>query len=185
MFNFIRRPIRFILKLSYLVLNRLTWGWYGVVVTTIREFAELRSFESGASIAYYAIFSLVPLIIFLIFILGLFITPAAVEDQVLRLVDEFFPVSNEGIYALVQQNIEILVEQRNSVGILAGVGLLWAGSGVFTSLARNVNRAWHTTAKPLDFFKGRLIAFAMMAALVVIPVVIVYFNNYFEYYCQF
>jgi membrane protein len=168
MLDSIRHLIRYSFKLSYLALNRLTGGWYGVAVTTIREFSELRSFESGASIAYYALFSLLPLIIFLIFILGLFINSQAVEAQVIRFLDEFFPLPNDEVNALVQQNIQMLVEQRNSMGLLAGVGLLWAGSGVFLSLARNVNRAWHTTAKPLDFLKGRLIAFVMMAALVAV-----------------
>lgn len=161
----IRRPIRFLLKLTYAILNRLTGGMYGIVVTTIREFVQHRSLETGASIAYYALFSLFPLIIFLISILGFFIEQERVQAEVFKLVEELFPVPNDAITRLIQQNLQVLVERRNSVSILAAVGLLWAGSNVFTVIARNINRAWHTKAAPLNFLKGRLMAFGMISIL--------------------
>jgi membrane protein len=50
------------------------------------------------------------------------------------------------------------------VGILGLIGLLWSGTGFFTVLARNVNRAW-PEAEPRDFLESRLVAFGMVGIL--------------------
>ena len=107
---------------------------------------ELRSLEAGASIAYYSLFSMIPLIIFLISVLGSFLEQSQVQAEVLRILEGVFPVSQDEVSRLIFQNVEVVVQRRSSVGVVATLALLWAGSNVFTVLARNINGAWHIAA---------------------------------------
>lgn len=43
---------------------------------------------------------------------------------------------------VVAANIEHLLEARQTVGLIALIGLLWSASGVFSAIYRAVNRAW-------------------------------------------
>ena len=165
MLDTIQRAIHFLFKLTYSPLNRLTGGVYGIVVTAVKEFFRQRALEAGASIAYYALFSLFPLVIFLILILSFFIHSERVQVEVLVFIESLFPVPNEAISSLVGQSLQVLIDRRNSFSLLAVIGLLWAGSNVFMAIARNINRAWHITAAPLNFWKGRLVAFGMISGL--------------------
>lgn len=131
----------------------------------VRSFLQARALEAGASIAYYAFFSLFPLLIFLISLLGFFMDPEQVNAYVLRLVQDVFPVSRERVADLIEQTLQSVVEQRAPMSLLAGFSLLWAGSNVFTVLLRNVNRAWGATSKPLSFLRTRLVAMAIIFGL--------------------
>jgi len=132
---------------------------------TVRGFFRARALEAGAGIAYYAFFSLFPTLIFLVSLLGFFLKPEQVNAQVMKLLQDFFPVSKDEIIPLIKQTLQTVIERRGSVSIVAGVSLLWAGSNVFTVVVRNINRAWGTTSNPLNFLQTRMMAMAIIFAL--------------------
>ena len=51
-----------VLDSTQAVLNHITGGLFETIVTAMREFSHNRSVDAAASIAYYAIFSLFPLL---------------------------------------------------------------------------------------------------------------------------
>ena len=136
--------------------------------------------EAAASIAYYAFFSLFPLLIFLMAIGSSVFKSEEIKQQVLAFVAETLPDSQE----LVAENIEQALKLRGAVGIAGTVGLLWAASGVFNVVARSINRAWHGTA-PRSFLKGRLVALAMVGVLVGLLVPSLFFSPAFGLLAQF
>ncbi len=138
---------------------------YKTLLGTIEEFIRLRCLEAGASIAFYALFSLFPLIIFLISILGFFLEQNRVQTEVLGLLKELFPVAKEGVTEMVEHNLGIVFNRRGSVSVIAAIGLFWAGSNVFTAIVRNINLAWHTKMAPITIIRDRLVAFAIIVLL--------------------
>lgn len=155
-------------RMIFNVVNRLSRCVCGVTATAVRDFFRLRSFETGAGIAFFTFFSLFPLIIFLISILGYILDMDRIQSEVLKLMEEVLPVSESDFTQLIEQNLRVLIDRRGSISILAAVGFLWAGSNMFAVLARYINLAWHTAARPHGFVKGRLVSFSIIFVLAVL-----------------
>ena len=149
-------------------LNYVTFGVFGIIVSAIRDFSRHRSLESAASIAYYAIFSLFPLLLILVTILSLIVDPVLVKAEMIRLVQEFFPFTGNTLPALASLNLETILGWSGPVSIIAGVGLLWAGSNVFAVLARNINRAWRIEKPLYGYWRSRAIGFITIFILFVL-----------------
>ncbi len=143
--------------------NDLTGGSLAVLADAIQRFGDVRAAEATASIAYYAVFSLFPLLLALIAGGSFVLESEQVQRQVLDFVDEAFPVS----HSLIERNIQVVLKLRGTVRLVALIGLVWSATGVLTALARNINRAW-PEAKPRGFLEDRLMALGMVGGLAVL-----------------
>ena len=92
----------------------------------------------AAGVAYYAMFSLFPLLLGFLAVAGLVLTSEGVEQNFLDFVTENLPGSEQ----IVKDNVGQVVRVRGLVGIAAFIGLLWMASAVFGAINRAVNRAW-------------------------------------------
>ncbi len=144
-------------------LDRRAAGIPGILFTAIWQFFATRAVEASASIAYYFLFSLFPLLIFLVVVGSYFLEEGEVKHEIVIWLTNFFPTASD----FIEQNLDVIIAQRRSAGITAVIGLLWAGSGAFNVLARNIDRAWFT-ARPRSFVSTRLVAFAMISVLVML-----------------
>ena len=142
----------------------------GGVLNTVRQafksFGEARAPGAAASVAYYALFSLFPLLLALVAAGSFVLQDAQVYQEAIKLVSSAIPVSQE----LIGQNIRQVLERRGAFGLVGLVGLVWSATGVFTNLARNINRAW-SQAEQRGFLKGRLVALAMVGVLAALLIV--------------
>jgi len=141
-------------------------GPLAILSDTIKCFGDTRASEAAASIAFYAIFSLFPLLLALIIGGSFILESEQVQQQVLDIVDKFFPVAQQ----LIERNIRGVLELRGTVGLVAFIGLAWSATGALTILTRNINRAW-TEASPRNFFQDRLVALGMVSGLVALLVI--------------
>ena len=142
------------------LLAQLPATCWGVLRIAVHRFRRLRAAESAAGMAYYALFSLFPLLLFLVAMGSLFLRAEAARQQVLSLVTGLFPTAQD----LVIRNIEQALESRGTVGTIAAAGFLWSATGFFRSLFRNVNRAW-PGARSRSLVGGRLLGLIMVAGL--------------------
>ncbi len=131
-----------------------------VLRTAWQSFAEARGSEAAAALAYYALFSLFPLLLALVAGGSLFLERQQVFAQVVDLATEVFPVSQE----LIESNLQDVMRVRGAVGIVGLAGALWSATGVFTVLTRAISRAW-PDARPRGFFRRRLVALSMVGAV--------------------
>jgi len=150
-------------KHLYRQANDLTGGVLGILRDAARRFSDVHATQATASIAYYAVFSLFPLLLALIAGGSFVLESEQVQQRVLDATADVFPVAQP----LIERNIERVLEQRGTVGTAALVGLLWSGTGVLTVLAYNINRAW-PEAKPRNLVERRLVAVGMVGGLVVL-----------------
>ncbi len=117
-----------------------------LVVRTVKEMSDDDATHMAAGVAYYALFSLFPLLLGLIALFSFFTdlrpNPDApgepVTDGVTRFITDYLP----GSEALVSDNIEVLLNLRGAVTVFAALGLFWSASAVFGAVNRAVNRAW-------------------------------------------
>lgn len=118
---------------------------------------------AAAGIAYYALFSLFPLLLVLVASGSFLLDREAVMTRAVDLVSEALPVSQE----LIRENLQQVLDLRGAVGVAGLVAALWSATGVFTILSRNVNRAWETS-EPRGYVTNRLLGLAMVVVLMLL-----------------
>jgi membrane protein len=153
------------LKKLYGRVNRFTGGVLGIIHAAVQHFGEVRAVEAAASIAFFAIFSLFPLLLALIVAGSFVLEIEQVQRWVLDVTAEFLPVAER----LIERNIRGILERRGAVGVVALLSLVWSATGVLTVLARNINLAW-PEAGPRSFVEDRLVALGMVTGLALLLV---------------
>jgi membrane protein len=148
-------------KAVFFRLNKITGGVLSILWTSAQSFVEARATEAASSIAYYALFSIFPLVIFVIAFASSFLEDETVQQLIFTFVEDTLP---EFFQDLVKGNIEQALALRGSVQILGMIGLLWAASAVFTNITHNLDRAWHV-AQERNFILGRLVGLSMIGAI--------------------
>lgn len=151
------------LEALYERINGLTGGSLGIAYDAIQHFGNANAAEAAASITFYAIFSLFPFLLALIVGGSFVLQSEQVQQWVLDIVTRVFPVAER----LIERNIQVVLGQRGTVGLIALIGLVWSATGVLTVLARNINRAW-PESEPRSFVEDRLMALGMVTGLAVL-----------------
>jgi len=153
--NFVER-----LKKFYRRLNKLTGGIPAIVRRAFEGFSEQRGSEAAASLAYYAFFSIFPMVLVFIVIGSFFIDRSVVQTRLLEILQGVIPGAKE----VVVENIDQVLESRGTVTFIALISFIWSATSVFNILAKNVNRAF-PKADSLNFISGRVRAFSMFLGL--------------------
>lgn len=120
---------------------RLDWrlgGRLSLLVRTAMAFDQDDGPIVARSLAYYALFAVFPAILAFMVVASAFLESKEVQEAVLALVSRHMPIAQD----VVAANIEQLLKTRETVGLIALVGLIWSASGVFSAIFRSVNRAW-------------------------------------------
>ncbi|MBS1566570.1 MAG: YihY/virulence factor BrkB family protein [Bacteroidetes bacterium] len=132
------------------------------------EFSQDNGFKLSASLSYYTVFSLGPLLIIIISLSGLFLGRAAVEGkiygQLKGLVGAEASLEVENIIRHTQQS------QHTVAGAVIGfVVLLLGATGVFSEIQGSINHIWSLKTKPkkgwLKIIVNRLLSFSLVVAL--------------------
>src|SRR5436305_9284711 len=139
-----------------------TRPWLAVPFAVVRKFGDDQAGNLAALIAYYGFFSIFPLLLVFVTVLGLALSgnPSlqhSIEQSALR----NFPV----IGPQISRNIHSI--SGNGVALAIGiVGTLWAGMGVTQAAQNAMNKIWDVPRKEWpNFFKSRLRGLLMLAIL--------------------
>jgi len=151
---------------AYKRANKLSGGVLGIIRDAIDGFAQAKGSEAAASMAYYTLFSLFPLLLALVAAGSFLLDRQQVFQEVVDLVSNAFPISQN----LIEENLRQVLRLRGAVGLIGLVVAIWSASGVFAILTRNINRAW-TDAEPRGFLGSRLVALGMVGSLTVLLVI--------------
>lgn len=102
----------------------------------------------AASLSYYALFSLFPLLIVLLSILGLFIGPNTEAFRTIYLAAQRYLPSE--VHDLVRSTLITLHQNSTGAGIVGFGLLLFAASTVFAILRQSVNRIWRSPSRATE-----------------------------------
>jgi membrane protein len=137
---------------------------------TFQEWLQDKAPQLGAALAYYTVFSLAPLVLVLLAIIGFLFRddPAGAWNKITQQMSYFLDPS-----ALqVVQNIAQKASQpgKSMIATIIGVALaLFGASGVFGQLQDALNTIWGVKAKPgtgiWGFLRARFLSFAMVAGI--------------------
>jgi membrane protein len=153
------RHIAHRLEQSYLVIDRRLRGWPTLFIRTALAFQQDAGPVVSRSIAYYALFSLFPLLLVLISVASTVLATEEAQQAVIGLFERILPVAADA----TRRTIEQVLANRGTVSAFAMLGLLWSASGVFTAVYRAVNKAWGN-AKSRLFLKEKLFGLAVVVA---------------------
>ena len=125
--------------------------------------------QLGAALAYYTVFSLAPLILVLLAIVGvIFRDPSGAWHKITRQMSYFLDPSALQIV----QNIAQKASQpgKSTIATIIGMALaIFGASGVFGQLQDALNTIWGVKAKPSQgiwgFLRSRFLSFAMVAGI--------------------
>lgn len=92
----------------------------------------------AAGVAYFALFSLFPLLLGITAVLGIILNSEQMQQSFVTFVTANLP----GMEDFITANLDETVRFREALGIGAIVSMLWLGSAVFGAVSRAVNRAW-------------------------------------------
>lgn len=94
----------------------------------------------AAALAYFTIFSIFPLLMVVVSLVGYIVDPEefAVQQQLLAL------IGSPEIRDLVEQTLAHFTETRGATGLIGGVTLLFAATGIFGALTRTFKVIWET-----------------------------------------
>ncbi len=112
--------------------------------------------DRSASIAYFTILSLFPLILGIVAISGFFLQSAEAQVRVNEFIVELFPVSAD----FVSRNIDSLVRIRGAAGLTSIIVLMWSGSKMVGALSRGINGALGLK-RPYAFYLSKLRNFGL------------------------
>jgi len=152
-------------------MNQKSGGRLDILIGALLSFSNVRAFQAAASLSYYAIFSLFPLLLVLIAGGSYFLDNEQVYQGVIQFVDTSLPVSPE----LIETNLRQVLDERGTVGIVSLLTLFWAASGFFTNLAYNINLAWPNSVRR-NFLMKRLVGLGMIAVLIALLILSLIFS---------
>ncbi|PYL42944.1 MAG: ribonuclease BN [Verrucomicrobia bacterium] len=137
---------------------------------TFSEWLEDKVPQLGAALAYYTVFSLAPLVLLLLAIVGFLFRndPAGAWQKVTEQMSYFLDKSAIDVV----QGIAQKASQPNKGVVATSIGILLAlfgASGVFGQLQDALNTIWGVKAKPgvgiMGFIRSRFLSFAMVAGV--------------------
>ena len=132
--------------------------FFRLIVRTVREMSDDDATHMAAGVAYYAVFSLFPLLIGLIAIFNLLPASEMRQAQLTEFVSGYLP----GSEGLLDRDLQV----GGALGVIAIFGLLWSGSAIFGAVARVVNRAWDIQKdRPIYIGKPRQMGMALVVGL--------------------
>ncbi len=158
-----------------------------IVKDTANSFSEDRALRLAAATAYYAVFSIGPLLVLIVGLAGLVFGPERVSRDVGEQVRSFVGQKSGDM-------IQTMMSSQHKGGslmatIVGGVALVLGATGVFGQLQDSLNTIWGVTTKPGQsigaFIRDRFFSLAMVLGigfLLLISMALSIFVNAFATY---
>ena len=143
---------------------------FGLFKQTTQEWMDDKAPQLGAALAYYTVFSLAPLILILLAIVGVIFRhdPAGAWDRMVEQMSYFLDKSAIQVVRDIAQNASH--PDKGLAATIIGIALaLFGASGVFGQLQDALNTIWGVKPKPgggwREFLRARFLSFTMVGGV--------------------
>src|SRR5579871_6812236 len=138
-----------------------------ILRSTIENYSASESLTRGAAIAFYAVTSLIPVLVMVVAIAGLVFGETAARGEIIRQLAAF--IGSDGAN-LIQGAIESASSSGSNGAalIVGGVILAMTVSGVFGELQSALNAIWRIEDQTFSLFRlvrGRAVSFGLVIGL--------------------
>ena len=132
---------------------------------SIEKFFDDNCTQMAAAISYYVLFSLFPLLIFLVGVLGLFLQDSQLQKDIVNNVLDFVPLSeDEGRDQVTEAVKGVAGVSSGALGLFGLLGMAWSASSMFGIIRRSLNKAYDLDY-PRPLVQQKLLDLAMVPAL--------------------
>jgi membrane protein len=143
-------------------------GLWEVLKNSFSGFSNDKITKLSASLAYYTVFSLGPLLIVIVFLCGLFFGREAVEGTIYSQMEGF--VGHDAALQLQQIIKNAAVAGKGKIAAIIGViTLLIGATSIFAEIQDSINSIWGLKVKPkaglFKVVKNRLLSFGVIGSL--------------------
>jgi membrane protein len=143
--------------------------WWKIIMATFMGFINDNGLKLSASLAYYTIFSIAPLLVLVLALIGVFLKDQHNRDLVYVQLQHYMGqnASNE-VKAIIQSQTTYYT--RSKMALIIGSGILLLGaSSMFVEIQDSLNIIWRVRAKPkkswLKLIQNRFLSFSLIASL--------------------
>src|SRR5207247_2753836 len=146
-----------------------------VLSESLRHFLAEDSLTVSASIAYYLLLSIFPLMLLLLSLSSIYIRHYELSGRLAVVLESYLPMNPD----FIMRNLVSISQSFGRVSAISSLLLWWSSSGVFLPLERALNRAWNV-GKDRPWWRRHLVALEMtliMTSLVFINSAMVGINH--------
>ncbi|MCU7549541.1 YihY/virulence factor BrkB family protein [Chitinophagaceae bacterium LB-8] len=141
-------------------------------------FVDDNAFKLSASLSYYTVFALAPLLIIIISLTGIFFGRDAMQDRIYMQLKGL--IGSEAAMQVQDIIQNIHTAHSSTAGAIIGIIILFIGAtGVFTEMQDSINYIWSVKAKPkrswVKYLANRLLSFSLiigMAFLLLVSLIV-------------
>ncbi|MGC4040746.1 MAG: YihY/virulence factor BrkB family protein [Flavobacterium sp.] len=141
---------------------------FRILKDTFNSFNNDRALKFSASLSYYTVFSLAPLLLLMISLAGVFFGREAIQGQVFGEINGL--IGNEAAAQIqdIIKNMELSGKTTLAL-IIGGITLIIGATSVFGEIQDSINIIWRVKAKPkrgwLKLLKDRLLSSSLIVGL--------------------
>lgn len=143
-------------------------GMIEVLKNSFSGFIDDKVTKLSASLAYYTVFSMAPLLIVIISLCGLLLGREAVEGKIYGQLAGFVGSDTAAQLQLIIKNASLAGKSQLAV-IIGAITLLVGATTVFAEIQDSINGIWGLKPKPkrgwLKMLQNRLLSFSVIASL--------------------
>ena len=143
--------------------------WIRVVRGGINHWLKCNAFSYAGSLAFYTLFSLAPVVIIAVTVIGLVFGQEAARGEIVTQLQGV--MGTDAARAIEHAVRQSRIEESGMLPTLLGIGALIVGATtVFAQMQFSLNVVWGVTAKPthnslLLFIKNRMLSLAVVLAI--------------------
>jgi len=154
------------------ILDRMPAPVRGSILVTIdagRNWMESQAFIYAAALAFFTTFSIAPVMIVAVAVVGLILGPRAAEGQLLEQLREF--IGPEAASAVETAVVNSQIDQSGWLPTLAGIAATVVGATtVFAQMQQSLNAIWDVAPQPQrsglwKYIKARLLSLTVVLAI--------------------
>jgi len=151
-----------------------------ILKETFTAFMDDKGLKLSASLAYYTIFSLAPMLIVLLSVGGIFYGQDALQGKVFSQINDF--IGNDAAVQIQTTLQKLQLSGKSTVAAVTGVVTLLVGAtGIFVEIQDSINQIWRVKAVPkkgwLKLIINRVLSLSMIASLGFILIVSLLINS--------
>lgn len=139
-----------------------------MIVATFMGFINDNGLKLSASLAYYTVFSIAPLIILIISLTSLVLGNYDFNDALYTQISQF--IGKNAVVQLQQVVQHLQLSGKTGIALVTGIGILLIGaSSMFVEIQDSLNIIWRVKAKPkmgwLKWLQNRFLSFSLIIGL--------------------
>lgn len=156
---------------------------YDILIETCVEFSDDHATKLSASLAYYTLFAIGPLLLVLITVLGLIYKKGNATNEVFDQISQFV---GPDVAKQLETMLGAMSQQNNStlMGVIGLLIFIFGATGIFTEIQSSINYIWSVKSKPrrgwLKYITDRLLSFVLIIGMGFLMLVSLLFNVIIE-----